>query len=126
MSVRVDTSALEEQLVRFGTSPYLLTVADDGSPHAVSVRVSFREGGFETRVGPSSRLNAAARPKVTLLWAGAEADDFSLIVDGQAAVSGDRILVEPTAAVLHRTTSRTWEDPAASECKSVFAPSASS
>ena len=39
---------------------------------------------------------------VVLLFPPIEADGFSMIVDGEAEVNGDGVVVTPTWAVLHR------------------------
>ena len=111
---------LEEQLARFGSSPFLLTVGSGSHPHAVSVRVAFSEGVFTTRVGRSTRANATDHPEVTLLWPPVDDQEYSLIVDGTAALEDDVIRVTPTGAILHRTSARRPEDPAGSDCVAIL------
>jgi len=53
-------------------------------------------------VGKRSTSNAAARRSVSLLYPLRTPDDYSLILDGTAAVEGQRLLITPTRAVLHR------------------------
>ena len=42
------------------------------------------------------------RPDVTMLWAPVEDGGFSLIVDGRASVDGERVVLRPEKAILHR------------------------
>lgn len=112
MSVRVETDRLREESARFGAAPFLLTVSDDGSPHAVSVTVAWDDEDAVAVVGSRTAANAAARPGVTLLWPPVDDERFSLIVDGTATVTGDRVVVRPTRAVLHRQRA----DGAGSDC----------
>jgi hypothetical protein len=57
-------------------------------------------------VGRRSAANAAARPSVSLLFPVRAEGDYSLIVDGTAAVTsaggGHWVRFTPTRAVLHR------------------------
>ena len=109
MSERVDLDRLRDEVGRFGTTPYLITVSDDGRPHAVSVAVAWDEGTdtLAARTGQSTMANASARPEVSLLWPPFEPGGFSLIVDGTAIAVADgigpRVAVRPTHAVLHRS-----------------------
>ena len=82
---------------------YLLTVSDDGRPHAVAVTPVLVDGVLRAEVGRRTAANAAARPVgVSLVWPPAEAGGYSLIVDGAAEVHGETVGVRPTKAVLHR------------------------
>jgi hypothetical protein len=105
MSVPVSLERLGEQVERFGSWPYLVTVSGDGRPHAVSAAITWDGGVFQGDAGRHSRANAVERPTaVTLLWAPYEPGGYSLIVDGSAAVDADGILtVTPVTGVLHRT-----------------------
>ena len=102
MSVAVALDQLREQLERFGSSPYLLTVGDDGRPHATAVTATFDGARFVLEVGRKSAANAATRPDVTLLWAPVDDERFSLIVDGAAGVDGQTVAITPAKAILHR------------------------
>ena len=102
MSVGVELQKLHEEVARFGPSPYLLTVSDDGRPHATAVTIGWAGDALVAGVGRRSAANATARPEVSLLWAPVDAEGFSLIVDGAAEVEGERVVVRPGAAVLHR------------------------
>jgi hypothetical protein len=102
VSVGVELQKLQDEVARFGSSPYLLTVSDDGRPHATAVTIGWDGDALVAGVGRRSAANAAARPDVSLLWAPVDVDGFSLIVDGAAEVAGERVTVRPDAAVLHR------------------------
>jgi len=87
-------------------SAYVLTVSDDGRPHAVHAAVRWEGAVLAAEVGRRSAANAQARPGVSLLFPVRSEGDYSLIVDGtgvvETAESGQRLLVTPTKAVLHR------------------------
>jgi len=102
MSVGVELDRLEEEVGRFGPSPYLLTVSDDGRPHATVVTVEWTDGVFVAGVGRRSAANATDRPDVSLLWPPVDDDGFSLIVDGRASVAGEQVTVRPEKGILHR------------------------
>jgi hypothetical protein len=107
MSIPVPLERLRSALAERGESAYLLTVGDDGKPHAVHVPVSWHDDALGAAVGKRSAANASARPTaVSLLYPVRTPDDYTLIVDGTAAVAqlGDerRVLVTPIKAVLHR------------------------
>ncbi len=106
MSIPVPLERLRAAVEERGPGAYLLTVSDDGRPHAVHVPVGWEGERLVAEVGKRSATNAAARPAVALLWAVRSPDDYSLIVDGMAAApSRDdqrRLAITPTKAVLHR------------------------
>jgi hypothetical protein len=108
VSVPVSLERLGEEVERFGSWPYLVTVSDDGRPHAVSAPVEWDGSAFVGAPGRHSRTNAADRPTaVTLLWPPYEPGGYSLIVDGAAAVNADdSVTVTPLTGVLHRTGPR--------------------
>ena len=95
-------AALDER----GEVAFLLTVSDDARPHAVQCPVRWQGDALAVDVGARSAANAGARPGVSLLYPARTAGDYSLIVDGTAAVapSDERrgLLITPTKAVLHR------------------------
>jgi hypothetical protein len=105
MSVPVSLERLGEQVERFGSWPYLVTVSGDGRPHAVSASMAWDGDVFQGAAGRHSQANAADRPTaVTLLWPPYEPGGYSLIVDGSAAINDDGSLtVTPVTGVLHRT-----------------------
>lgn len=119
MSVPVDMEELREAVGRFGPLPYLLTTGADGRPHAVSVHVEWDGAVLSARAGKRTVGNAAERRLVSLLWAPVSDDGFSLIVDGEAAVDGDRVAVRPARAVLHRQASPAGEA-SSSDCVAVL------
>ncbi len=85
---------------------YVVTVSEDGAPHTVHAPVRWEGDGLAVEVGARTAANAALRPAVSLLYAVRADGDYSLIVDGTAAVeSGEgaqRLRVRPTRAVYHR------------------------
>lgn len=112
MSVGVELDRLHDEVLRFGGAPYLLTVDDEGRPHATVVGAELRDGAFVTTVGRRSAANVAARPDVSLLWPPVDEEGFSLIVDGSATADGDQVVLTPERAILHRRKA----DGAGSDC----------
>lgn len=102
MSVGVALDRLHEEVTRFGSGPFLLTVGDDGRPHATAVAVTWEGSTLVAGVGRRSAANVAERPDVSLLWPPVDAGGFSLIVDGRATADGEQVVVTPERAVLHR------------------------
>ena len=102
MSVGVALEDLQEQMARFGASPYLLTVADDGRPHATVVTVALTGDVLVAGVGRRSAANVGERPDISLLWPPVDDEGFSLIVDGTATADGEMVTITPGRAVLHR------------------------
>jgi hypothetical protein len=95
---------LDELSARLEDHPwgYLVTVRDDGRAQSLAIATRVVDGALVATVGRGAAANAIARPAITMLFPGASGEDMSLIVDGDAAVDGDRIIVTPTWAVLHR------------------------
>ncbi len=61
--------------------------------------------GTELRaeVGRSARTNIGVQPAVSVLWSARTTDEYSLIVDGTATISGEATaVIVATGAVLHR------------------------
>ena len=119
MSVPVELERLRDEVERFGSFAYLLTVTDDNRPHAVAVTAQWTDDGALTALaGRSSLANAARRPSVSLLWAPVDDELFSLIVDGRAEVDepASRLAIRPAKAVLHRAR----VDGAGSDCVTVL------
>jgi hypothetical protein len=102
VSVPVELERLRAETDRYGRFPYVLTVSEDGRPHAVSVTVSWRGDALAAEVGARTAANAAGRPSVSLLWPPPERGGYSLIVDGTAEVDDGALRLTPTKAVLHR------------------------
>jgi hypothetical protein len=103
MSLPVPIDKLREEMGRFGPA-FLLTVTDDARPHAVAVAPQWDGDRLRVSAGKTSRRNAGERSDVTLLWPGAGAGEFSLIVDATASVdaAAETVMLAPTRAVLHR------------------------
>jgi hypothetical protein len=102
MSIPVAVADLAEAAAPFGAAAFLLTAGDDGRPRIAHLRVTFADGGVVVDAGRGARANATARPLVTLLFPPYEPDGYSLIVDADATVRADDVLLVPTGAVLHR------------------------
>ena len=110
MSVAVALAGLRAALAERPSSAYLLTVSDDGRPHAVHVALAWDGDRLAADVGRRTAANAAARPgAVSLVFPVRTPDDHSLIVDGTASLAdavtgepGRRVVIAPTRAVLHR------------------------
>jgi hypothetical protein len=109
MSIPVALDELRAALRERGASAYLLTVGDDARPHAVHTPVVWEGDALVAEVGKRSAANAAARPAVSLLYPVRVEGDYSLIIDGSAVVvagaDGQRLMITPTKAVLHRAAS---------------------
>ena len=106
MSIPVSLERLRATSEERGAGAYVLTVSDDARPHAVHAAVRWEGAVLAAEVGRRSATNAQARPGVSLLYPVRSEGDYSLIVDGTAVVetteNGQRLLVTPTKAVLHR------------------------
>ena len=103
MSVAVQIDALRGELESEGAAAYLVTVAPDGSPHVVSVLVGWVDDRLGVGGGRRTAANVVERPAVTLLWPTPDDGGLSLIVDGQAEVVGEQVLITPTFAIRHRS-----------------------
>jgi hypothetical protein len=102
MSSPVTVQSLATVLTRY-RFVYLVTTSATGAPHAAPVTAVLHGGDLVVNgLGRRTRQNALARPAVGLLWPPQSAADYSLIVDGQAVVTGDSLRITPTRAVLHR------------------------
>lgn len=102
MSIQVTTDALAETVDGFPVG-YLLTLGDRPRPHVGTVAVTVSDGVVRvTGLGGTARRDIAGHAEVTLLWPPREPDGYTLIVDGTATVTGDRVDVVPVRAVLHR------------------------
>src|SRR5262245_4699248 len=87
MSIGVGLEQLAQELDRFGSVAYVLTVSADGRPHAVAVQTVWEGERLGAAVGKSTAANAADRPHISLLWPPFEPGGYSLIVDGDAVVA---------------------------------------
>lgn len=103
----VGSSDLENALRERGGHAYLISVTDQGGPHAIYVPVRYESDEFVAEVGARTAAFAAARPRVSLLYPVRSVADHTLFVDGLATVEdsadGPRVRVKPTRIVLHRS-----------------------
>lgn len=114
MSIPVPLGELPEQVARFGSTPYLVTVAADSTPHAASVSVVWQDNLLRAGCGRQTAANIRQNDTVALLWPAPAPGGHALIVDGWADVQGRpevglQVLVQPSRAVLH-VTSRPAQD----------------
>ena len=107
MSIGVELSELREQVAACGPYAYLLTVTDDGRPHAVSQQIEWDGDALVCGAGRRTAANAERSPGVSLLWPVSGRHGFALIVNGRAEVRVDgdttKVVLKPTDAVLHKT-----------------------
>jgi hypothetical protein len=107
VSIPVELDQVREQVAACGPYAFLLTVTEDGRPHAVSLTVDWDGDTLVCTPGPRTMANAERAPEVSLLWPVSGRAGFTLFVNGQAEVRGagdDRkVAVKPTSAVLHKT-----------------------
>ncbi|WHZ11317.1 MAG: hypothetical protein OJF60_001756 [Burkholderiaceae bacterium] len=119
MSIPVELASLAGAIARFRFA-YLMTANPKGAPHAVAVVPVLRAGELVVNdVGRRTRENAQQQSAVGLVWPPQSESDYSLIVDGTAAVSGESLRITPTRAVLHRpapTPQSTAPGGCASDC----------
>jgi hypothetical protein len=102
MSKEVALAELAAALDRFAFA-YLATVGEGQRAHIVAVRPVLE--GHALRIpkpGRTTGRNVGQQPAVTLVWPPADAEDYSLIVDGTGVLEGEELVVTPTRAVLHR------------------------
>ncbi len=117
MSVRVDLDEVREQVEACRSCAYLMTVTDDGRPHAVSVDMVWEGEALVGGAGRRTAANAERSPDVSLLWPESGRDGYALIIDGTAEVRTDAngegavVAVKPTAAVLHVTPAARGQGP---------------
>jgi pyridoxine/pyridoxamine 5'-phosphate oxidase len=86
MSIPIPLDRLRAALDERDGRAYVLTVSDDGRPHVVHGAIRWEGDTLAADVGGRSAANAAARPSVSLLCPVRSDGDYSLIVDGHAAV----------------------------------------
>lgn len=129
MSIPVPLERLRAAIAERGGRAYVLTVSDDGSPHAVHAPVRWDGDVLSVDVGRRSAANVGVRPVASLLYPVRSDDDYSLIVDGTAAVApgdgGQRLLLTPTRAVLHRpapSATATTGSSCDADCVPLFPP----
>ncbi len=126
MSIPVALEKLRAEAERYGATPFLLTVSDDGRPHSVAISASWDGGALSAKTGKRTAANVAARRLVSVLWPPIEPGGYSLIVDGEGAVEGTgddaRVVVRPTRGVLHRPAASPTAIPdgCSADCKPVL------
>jgi general stress protein 26 len=115
MSVRVELDEVREQVAACRSCAYLMTVTDDGRPHAVSVDMVWQDDELVGGAGRRTAANAERSPQVSILWPDSGREGYALIVDGTAEVRLDgeeaTVAVKPTAAVLHVTPQAKGQGP---------------
>jgi hypothetical protein len=115
VTVAVDLERLWEQVRAYGPAGFVVTVGDDGRPHVVSAHIEVAGGELAGTVGKTTAANVARSGSATLLWPAPPGGEYSLIVDGTAAVrddpAGRQVAVTPVRAVLHRVAGAPAELP---------------
>lgn len=101
MSIPVTLAELEAALAPYPWG-YLVTVGDNLRAHSLAVPTDFRSGQLYAAAGRSTRANLAARSEITMVFPHPQPGEYSLILDGTAAVSEEGVVFTPTNAVLHR------------------------
>lgn len=129
MSIQVELSDLADTVARYRFA-YLLTVGAAGPPHAVAILPKLDNGVFTVAgLGRRTRDNLRTHPAITLVWPPASLDEYSLIVDGKAAMHGETTRITPMRAVLHRPAPRSepvTEGACGSDCVELPLPAGSS
>jgi hypothetical protein len=112
MSIRVAVDELGRVVAPYQWG-YLVTSGD--RPHVEAQPIVFEDGALRiVGIGQTSMANVSRKPRVTLLFPPGAAvppsddvpDGFTLIVDGEAAITArakrTAIAIRPTSAVFHR------------------------
>ncbi len=106
MSIPVQPADLHAALRDFASGYLLTTAASSDSPQVKVVTVDPVAGTDGTlRIGGPGRgtlRNLELNGVVTVVFPPAERHGFTLLVDGNASVDGEDVVVTATAAVLHR------------------------
>jgi hypothetical protein len=107
MSIQVELDKVREQVAACGPYAYLLTVTEDGRPHAVSLVLEWDGDELVGTPGQRTLGNVERSPEVSLLWPVSGREGFALFVNGRAELRADgetkKVAVQPTSAVLHKT-----------------------
>lgn len=95
--------ALEE----YGPHAYMLTVAEDHTPHTSYVEVTLEGGSLACDLSTSAIRNIEIHPQVSLLWAPVSDGGYNMIVNGPVTRGPDgdndaRGVIEIEKSVLHR------------------------
>lgn len=98
-------------MARFGSTPYLVTVSADATPHAASIAVRWQENVLRAGCGRQTAANVRHNDTVALLWPAPSPGEHALIVDGWADIQGRpevglEVLIQPSRAVLHVTSKK--------------------
>jgi len=101
MSIPVTLAELEAALAPYPWG-YLVTVGDNLRAHSLAVPTDFRGGQLYAAAGRSTRANLTARSEITMVFPHPRPGEYSLILDGTAAVGEEGVVFTPTNAVLHR------------------------
>lgn len=114
----MDMEKLATQVADYGFA-YLITLGENGRIHTSAV-TPVVDGHTLTVAAPSDRVraNTSARPTISLVWPPAEAEGYSLILDGDARADAGTLTITPTRAILHRPAPRSIPAPDASSCSS--------
>ena len=112
MSMPVTAGEVAARLEEYGTSAFLVTVGDDGSPKVVHLALVWEGnsggGSFRCTPGGGTLRNLAESGPVTLVFPPAEPGGHSMLIDGTGRVmddeSGTADLLEVSfrGGVLHR------------------------
>lgn len=126
MGVSPTLASIRDKAASFPGEPYLLTVDAGHRPHCIPTTVAWVGDGIVVRA-PSkwAGSEASGHRQVTLLWPSPSPGGYSLIVDGVAATAdgtGQKLSIEPTRAVLHRSGPAVGgaESSCGSDCVPVF------
>jgi hypothetical protein len=107
VSIPVELDKVKEQVAACGSYAFLLTVTENGGPHAVSLVPEWVGDELICAPGPRTVANAEGSPEVSLLWPVSGRAGFTLFVNGRAEVRADgdtkKVALKPTSAVLHKT-----------------------
>ena len=115
MSMPVTAGEVAARLEEYGTSAFLVTVGDDGSPKVVHLALVWEGnsggGSFRCTPGGGTLRNLAESGAVTLVFPPAEPGGYSMLIDGTGRVAGasdespgtdDLVLIDFGGGVLHR------------------------
>lgn len=102
MSVPVGLDELAGLVATCGPEALLATVTATGTPHVVSVTVTWTDDGIVAGAGRRTAANVAEHPACALVFPAVDAEDLRLIVDGTATLRGDRLVIRPHSAIRHR------------------------
>jgi hypothetical protein len=124
MSIKVELEALADEMQGRPTG-YLLTAGEDGPPHSSAATFVWDGETIVTGAGRTTVKHVASRSTVSLLFAPPEPGGYSLIVDGDAHITGDgdaaKIHIMATWAVLHRPAGDAPSDSGA-DCPEDYKP----